>query len=47
VLTEGDEADVRFYVRFETLKDSWPQLFLPRHVRSAWESKYPELSASH
>ena len=47
VLTEGDESDVRFYVSFDDLRDSWPQLFLPRHVRSAWESKYPELSASH
>jgi hypothetical protein len=44
VLTEGDEDDIRFYVRFDVLRLSWHQLFLPRHVREAWEKKYQQLS---
>ncbi len=46
VLTEGDEDDVRFYVQFDDLKVDWLVLFLPQHVRSAWESKYPQLLSS-
>jgi len=45
VLSEGDENDVRLYVRFDDLKSSWNQLFLPRHVRDAWERKYRQLSS--
>ena len=43
VLSEGDEDDVRFYVRYEDLRSLWSQLFLPRHVRDAWERKFPQL----
>lgn len=43
VLSEGDEDDVRFYVRFDELRTSWPHLFIPRHVREAWEKQYPQL----
>lgn len=45
VLSEGDEDDVRFYVRFDDLRSSWHQLFLPRHVRQAWESRYQQLGS--
>jgi hypothetical protein len=43
VLSEGDEDDVRFYVRFDDLRTLWRQLFLPRHVREAWQREYPQL----
>ena len=43
VLSEGDEADVRFYIRFDDLRTLWRQLFLPRHVREAWQREYPQL----
>jgi hypothetical protein len=43
VLSEGDEDDVRFYVRFDDLRTLWRQLFLPRHVREAWQRAYPQL----
>ena len=46
VLSEGDEDDIRFYVRYDDLRSVWGQLFLPRHVREAWERKFPQLSAS-
>jgi hypothetical protein len=46
VLTEGDEDDIRLYIRFDVLRSSWQQLFLPRHVREAWENKYQQLSSS-
>ena len=45
VLTEGDEDDIRLYIRFDVLRSSWHQLFLPRHVREAWEKKYQQLSS--
>jgi len=45
VLTEGDEDDVRLYIRFNVLCSSWQQLFLPRHVREAWETKFQQLSS--
>jgi hypothetical protein len=46
VLTEGDEDDIRLYIRFELLRSSWHQLFLPRHVREVWEKKYQQLSSN-
>ena len=45
VLSEGDEDDIRLYIRFDVLRSSWHQLFLPRHVREAWEKKYQQLSS--
>ena len=46
VLSEGDEDDVRFFVRYDELRSVWDQLFLPRHVREAWERKFPQLGVS-
>jgi len=37
VLREGTDADVRRYVRADTLIEVWPDLFLPAYVRAAWE----------
>jgi hypothetical protein len=45
VLTEGDEDDIRHYISFDVLRSSWQELFLPRHVREAWEKKYQQLSS--
>jgi hypothetical protein len=46
VLAEGDEDDIRLYIRFDVLRSIWRQLFLPRHVREAWEKKYQQLSSN-
>lgn len=37
VLREGDENDVRCFVRVDDLVDLWDELVLPDHVREAWE----------
>jgi hypothetical protein len=42
VLTEGDEDDIRFYIRFDVLRRH--QLLSSRHVREALEKKYQHLS---
>jgi hypothetical protein len=36
VLREGTEADVRFYVDADQLRDLWEELVLPPTVRRAW-----------
>jgi hypothetical protein len=36
VLTEGAEEDVRRFVDVDEIVELWPDLVLPRHVRSAW-----------
>ncbi len=36
VLREGNEDDVRRFVRVDDLIDLWNELVLPRHVRQAW-----------
>jgi len=36
VLREGNEDDVRWFVRVDDLIDLWDELVLPRHVRQAW-----------
>ena len=43
VLVEGNEEDVRRYLRFSVLQDTWTQLFLPRHVRDEWERAFPHV----
>lgn len=37
VLREGDEDDVRRFVRTDNLIDLWGELVLPDNVRAAWE----------
>lgn len=36
VLREGNEDDVRRFIRADELIDLWDELVLPRHVRRAW-----------
>ena len=36
VLREGNEDDVRRFIRADELIDLWGELVLPRHVRRAW-----------
>ncbi len=36
VLREGNEDDIRRFVRVDDLIDMWDELVLPRHVRRAW-----------
>lgn len=36
VLREGNEDDVRRFIRADELIDLWEELVLPRHVRLAW-----------
>lgn len=36
VLREGNEADIRWFIRVDELIDLWDELVLPRHVRRAW-----------
>jgi hypothetical protein len=37
VMIEGTEDDVRRFVDVDELVAMWPDLFLPRRVRVAWE----------
>ena len=36
VLREGNDDDVRRFIRADDLIDMWNELVLPRHVRQAW-----------
>jgi hypothetical protein len=36
VLREGNDDDVRRFIRTDDLIDMWDELVLPRHVRQAW-----------
>lgn len=36
VLREGNDDDVRRFIRADDLIDMWDDLVLPRHVRQAW-----------
>jgi hypothetical protein len=36
VLREGNDEDVRRFIRADDLIDMWDELVLPRHVRQAW-----------
>ncbi|MDH3425745.1 MAG: hypothetical protein OEM22_03650, partial [Acidimicrobiia bacterium] len=36
VLREGNDDDVRRFIRADDLIDMWDELVLPRHVRQAW-----------
>lgn len=40
-----DENDPRRYLREDLLKELWPRLTIPRHVRRLWESRHPALVA--
>lgn len=36
ILAEGTDDDVRRFIDLDQLIDLWPDLVLPRHVRTAW-----------
>jgi len=46
VLTNGAEDDVCRYVNRLELVRLWPRLWLPDHVRRAWEPRLPLFSPS-
>ena len=37
VLTEGDDDDVRYYIRLGELLEMWERIWLSPHVREAWQ----------
>jgi hypothetical protein len=43
VLREASRAEDLAYLNGERLIAIWPDLYLPRGVRHAWEDQYPEL----
>ena len=38
VMIEGTDDDVRRFIDVDELVTMWPNLFLPKRVRSAWEA---------
>lgn len=46
VLAEGNTEDLCSYLNLAELRRLWPTLFLPRHVRQAWEPRLGELLAA-
>jgi hypothetical protein len=47
VLREASRpSDLSDYLNGETLVAVWPDLFLPRGVRQAWEDQFPALRAA-
>jgi hypothetical protein len=46
VLGEADNAeDLTAYLNADLLAAVWPDVFLPRGIRRAWEEQHPELRA--
>jgi hypothetical protein len=45
VLTEGTAEDVCTYLDLAELRRLWPSLWLPRHVRRAWQPRLEALAA--
>ncbi len=37
-------ADLEHWLQHEELLRLWPELYLPRHVRAAWQSQHPGLA---
>jgi hypothetical protein len=45
VLREAIRFDeLRAWIDGPTLREVWPDLYLPRGVRQAWEERHPELA---
>ena len=40
------EAELEDWLDGERLASVWPDLFLPKGVRQAWEERYPQLRAA-
>lgn len=45
VILEGREEDFATWLNRDALIEAWPQLYLPRPVRAAWEARHPVLAA--
>lgn len=41
----ADAAALEDWLDGDTLLQMWPDLWLPKRLRAAWESRFPELSA--
>jgi hypothetical protein len=46
VLREASSAEDLAHLNGELLIALWPELYLPKGVRQAWEDQYPELHAA-
>jgi hypothetical protein len=46
VLREATSTEDLAYLNGEMLIATWPDLFLPKGVRRAWEAQHPELHAA-
>jgi hypothetical protein len=48
VLSEGQRSDLTAYLDKNLLEEQWPVLrtLISRHVRSVWESAFPELRSA-
>lgn len=44
LMEAGTEADVTDWLDKDALLALWPQLYLPRFVRQAWERRHPQLT---
>lgn len=46
IVREGTAVQQEAYLNADTLRQIWPELVLPERCRRAWESRFPELSAT-
>ncbi len=46
IVREGTTVEQEAYLNADTLRQIWPDLVLPERCRKAWESRFPELSAT-
>ena len=44
LLEAASEGDLTTWLERAALIDTWPDLYLPRPVRRAWEDRHPELA---
>ena len=45
LLEAGDPVDLEQWLQHAELLRLWPQLYLPRHVRAAWQHAHPPLAS--
>ena len=44
LLEAGDVTDLEQWLQHDELLRLWPELYLPRHVRAAWQNQHPMLA---
>lgn len=44
LLEASDPADLEQWLEHDELLLLWPELYLPRHVRAAWQNTHPPLA---